>query len=398
MKLSPIEKLNFKGHEAGKIKTLYMQNPNLRPQVNIYNQMKTIGEKEGFDVFIHDNQRIEKNKLSETSKVYNPWGIWAQDNKILLKKDENTISLAPEFYSKQELVEVADFCDQTGIKGYFSELMFEGGNVYLGKKDNGENYFITSTMNMYLAGKYLYFKEKTNGGADYESAMKFFNEGKYYDPDGKLIADEEEYDKNWENWTKKAIEVASEDFDVKRENMVFLPEADFHIDMVIRPLEYPYVLVNDDKEVDKLIENLEKRFKFNALERNELRKFKKNLQEHRKKYNSSDDICKKLEANGFVPIKIAGSFGRNPVNFINAIVHKKDDELVYITNSTKYGSKIYEAMQEHFEKDLIEKYPKIKRVYYVDGEKYSKKKKNNMMYYLGSGNGGIHCLCAEEME
>lgn len=397
MKISPVKNLDFKGHEAGKIKTLYMQNPNLGTQVNIYNQIKTIGEQEGFDVFIHDNQRIEKEKLSEKSKLYNPWGIWAQDNKVLLKKDDKTISLAPEFYSKQELVEVADFCDQTEIKGYFSELMFEGGNVYLGKKDNGENYFITSTMNMYLAGKYLYFKDRTNDEASYEAALKFFNDGKHYDKEGNLVADEEEYDRNWEVWAKKAIEIVSEDFDVKRENMVFLPEADFHIDMVIRPLEYPYVLINDDNEVDKLVEKLEKQFKYNPLERNELRKFKKNLQRHRAKYNPSDDICKKLEANGFVPIKIAGAFGRNPVNFINAIVHKNGEELAYITNSTKHGSKIYQAMQEYFEKDLMEKYPKIKRVHYVDGGKCAKGKKNNIMYYLGNGNGGIHCLCAEEM-
>ena len=257
---------------------------------------------------------------------------------------------------------------------------------------------MTSTMNMYLAGKYLYFKDKTNNEASYEAVMKFFNDGKYYDDKGNLIADEEEFDRDWETWTKKAIDIIAEDFDVKKENMVFLPEADFHIDMVIRPLEYPYVLVNDDKEVDVLIQKLEKQFKFNLLERNELRKFKNNLEKHRKKYDSSDVICKKLEAKGFVPIKIAGAFGRNPVNFINAIIQKNGEELVYITNSTKYGAKIYEAMQENFEKELMEKYPKIKRVHYIDGGECAKGKKNNIMYYLGNGNGGIHCLCAEEME
>ena len=132
-------------------------------------------------------------------------------------------------------------------------------------------------------------------------------------------------------------------------------------------------------------------------ERNELKRIKGILQNQRKDYCLSDDICAKLEANGFVPIKIAGAFGRNPVNFINAIVHKNGEDLVYITNSTKHGAKIYAAMQENFEKDLLEKYPRIKRVHYVDGDKCDKKQ-NSIMYYLGCGNGGIHCLCAEEMD
>lgn len=397
MKITPIKNLSFKGHDAGKIKALYMQNPNFPTQVKIYNQMREIGEQEGFDVFMHDNQSIKNEKLTGTSKKHNPWGIWAQDNKLLIKKDGKTIALAPEFYSKDELLEVADFCEQTKLNGYFSELMFEGGNFYLGKKNNGENYLITSTINMYLAGKYLYFKDKLGGKAEYSELEEFFKKGKFYNKDGELIADEEEYENNWETWVKKAIEIASSDFDVKRENMVFLPEADFHVDMVIRPLEYPYVLVNDDKEVDKLIEKLEKQFKFDLSERAELKRFKGILAKHREDYSKSDEILKKLETAGFVPIKIAGAYGRNPVNFINAIVHKNGDDLVYITNSAKHSSKIYQAMQEHFEKDLMEKYPKIKRVHYIDGGKYEKKS-NSIMYYLGNGNGGIHCLCAEEMK
>ena len=397
MKISPIKNFNFKGHGVGEIKALYMQNPNHQPQINIYNQMREIAEKEGFDVFIHDRQDIKNEKLADITKTSNPWGIWAQDNKLLIKKKGETIAVAPEFYNKEELLEVADFCEQTNIKGFFSDLLFEGGNIYLGKRDNGENYFITSAFNMYLSGKYLYFKDKLGGEPEYSALEEFFKKGKFYSENNELIADEEEYEKNWEFWARKAIEIASGDFDVKKENMVFLPEADFHIDMAIRPLEYPYVLVNDDKEVDKLLEKLEKQFMFNPLEKAELKKFKGILAKHRENYSSSSEICKKLEIAGFKPIKIAGAFGRNPVNFINAIVHKNGEDLVYITNSTKHGSKIYQAMQENFEKDLIEKYPKIKRIHYVDGGLYEKKK-NNIMYYLGNGNGGIHCLCAEEMK
>ncbi len=397
MRISPIKNLTFKGHQAGKIKSLYMQNSNFQSQVGVYNQMREIGKQEGFDVFIHDTRKIEKEKLDGISKTYNPWGVWSQDNKLLIKQNGKTIAVSPEFYDKKELVEASDFCDKTKIKGYLSEFMFEGGNIYLGKKDNNENYLITSTKNAYLAGEYLYLKEKLGSKPDYVLSREFFRDGVCHDKKGNLIATEEEFDKEWEFWVKKAIEIAMEDFDIKRENMIFIPEADFHVDMTIRPLEYPYVLVNDDSEVDKLIEKLEKQFTSGTEEAKELERFKGTLARHRKDYSSSDEICEKLEMHGFQPIKIAGAYGRNPVNFINAIVHKNDDGLVYITNSTKHGSKLYQAMQEHFEKDLMEKCPQIKRVHYVDGGEFEKNK-NNIMYYLGNGNGGIHCLCTEEME
>ncbi len=397
MKISPNKKLIFKGYSAGKIKTLYMQNTNFPSQINIYNKMKEIGEKEGFDVFIHSQGEIKKEEIKSPDKNKVPWSLWSQDNKIFIKKDNRQILLTPEFYNPPETLAVKDFCNASKIKGFVSEIIFEGGNMYFGKKDNGENYLMTSMPTLYLSGKYLYLKEKTKKDLTYKEAESFFVNGKFKNENGETIATNNEYEKDYMPYIEKAVKIISQDFDIKKENLIILPETNFHIDMAIRPLEYPYVLVNDDKEVDKLIKKLEKKFKFDFGARKDLKALKRNVKKHRTRYCSTEKVCQKLEEKGFVPIKIAGAFGRSPVNFINAIVQKTNNGLTYITNSTKPSTKLYEAMQDIFEQNLRENCPNISKVYFIDGG-IKEKNRNNIMYYLENGNGGIHCLCCEEME
>ncbi len=397
MKLSPIQNFSFKGYGAGKIKALYLQNTNHLSQINIYNKLREIGEREDFDVFIHSKGEIKKENINSPDKKRIPWSLWSQDNKILFKKDDEQILITPEFYNPPEILAAKDFCNATNLKGYASEIIFEGGNMYFGKKDNGENYLMTSITTLYLSGKYQFLKEKTQKKLSYEEILGFFKGGKLKDENGKTILTDKEYDKNYMPYVQKAIDILSKDFDIKKENIITFPEVDFHVDMAIRPLEYPYVLINDDKEVDKLIKKLEKKFRFDFSAKKDIKALKDKVKKHRAQYSPTDKISKKLEEKGFVPIKIAGAFGRSPVNFVNAIVQKTPDGLAYITNSTKPSTKVYEAMQDIFEQDLKEKCPNISNVYFINGGMRSENR-NNIMYYLENGNGGIHCLCCEEME
>ena len=118
---------------------------------------------------------------------------------------------------------------------------------------------------------------------------------------------------------------------------------------------------------------------------------------HKQKYFDSKDVCESLEKFGFIPIKITGGFGRGPVNFMNAIVQENEDGLVYITNSTKPSTPLYEAMQDEFEKGLLAKCPQIKKVYFVSGGAIEPTQ-NFMMKFLKDYKGGIHCMCCEEMD
>ena len=63
MKISNLSYMNFKGHAAGKIKALYMQNPANSTQVNVYNEMLHIAHKEGFDVFMNNGVELIDEKI-----------------------------------------------------------------------------------------------------------------------------------------------------------------------------------------------------------------------------------------------------------------------------------------------------------------------------------------------
>lgn len=397
MKISSIKSPSFKGHGAGKIKSLYMQNLAYPSQVNIYNQMRAIGRKEGFDVFMHQGNELINEDIKEEDKRGYPWNFWAQDNKILISHNDETTLICPELYSENESIEAINLAYNAKMEGGFSELTFDGGNVFLGKKDDGENYFMTSMATLYMSAGYQWLKTKNISDLTFKTVKEFFDNGELRNTHNQVIASEEELDKEISKWVDVVEQIISEDFNVKKENMIFLPSAEFHLDFAIRPLDYPYVLVNDDEELAKVVTRLETEFKNDELAQKQIQKIKTKIIERQSQYSSTDELCQELEKKGFVPIKIAGAYGRGPINFINAIVHKQGNDLVYITNSTKASSKLYERLQDIFEEDLKNKCPQIKRIYFVDGGK-ADNNQNTIMEYLFKYNGGIHCLCCEEMD
>ena len=92
--------------------------------------------------------------------------------------------------------------------------------------------------------------------------------------------------------------------------------------MVIRPLNYPYVLVNDEKMSEENLKKLEKEFKFDLKAKLFAKNIRKKMKEQSKDYASCDTLCQKLEKKGFIPIRIGGGYGLHTINFINSIVHQ----------------------------------------------------------------------------
>lgn len=396
MKISPIKNTYFKGHDARRIKALYMTNPGSQRQLNIYNQLLKIGQQESFDVFMHTGKELKNETLTAPEQEYNFWGVWSQDNKIIRFEEGEPILITCKHQPKDEFLEAQIFTQNRQIKGYETELIFDGGDIFLGKKDNEDNYLITSTKTLYLNAIFQYLKNKNPNLANRKAFIDLINFKEYKDSQGEIIATLDECSKESEKWEELAKSVFCEVMNVKEENLIFIPENEFHLDLTIRPLNYPYVLVNDDKEVDRVIKELEKKFGNNFNYRYLLKDLKDKIAQQRENYFPSAETIKVLENAGFKPIKIAGMYGRGPINFINAIVHKKDDDFVYITNATKNENDLFNAIQDEFEKDLLNKCPQIKRVYFISGENVGKDL-NDIMIYLKDYYGGIHCLCAEEM-
>ena len=342
---------NFKGHDAGKIKCLYMQDRDN----SVSSDMKKIAKQDGFEL------KFEPIKSFDDLNIFG--GVkWLQDVKAFIERNDKKFLLVDRF-SCPEAEKSKDFYKNVKIES--GQNFLTGGNYFIGKKQNGEKWLLIG---------------KTNNIFDFAN---------------------------------KSNDEISKIYDVKKENIHYITSPRYHLDMTIRPIGYPYVLVNDLKKVEENIkkikpqseaEKIPKMFSNNAKREQEILKTKIQIRE--------------LEKAGFVPIPIAGIYGsyqydEESLNFMNAIVNKHDDNSIsYITNSTECDNETLSKLQNMFEKDLqsalknaqmqrkkknipLSKLPKppiLKDTFFVGGKKDDAE--NEMMYE----DFGIHCLCLEEME
>ncbi len=381
----------FKGYDAVPVKSLYMQNLSGNFAVDFFEELKQIGQKEDFDVFIQDSEKIQNNSqnLKNDKFINRPW---AQDNKIL-RKNEGKIytlfsTLIPQEYEKQ----VKQFADFTNSILKKTDTLLEGGNIFIGKKDNGEDWLLLGKDSVSETSINDFLADCDVENIDCDRFNEFLNSGiinRKQDGTGNIISIDD-WIMNKKQYDLKAINKISKDFGVKEKNIYTIPQGNFHNDMFIRPVGYPYVLVNDNASV---LENISE-LPYGAAKLRQ--KTKDNETLRLEQYASTEKIVKSLKKYGFTPIKIAGIYGKGEVNYLNAIVHKHNDgTLTYITNSAACKKDGYSQLDNLFEKQLREKLPNIKNVYFIKGD-YENIAGNAMMYSLHYLNGGIHCYTCEE--
>lgn len=387
---SPIK---FKGYDATPIKNLYMQGVPYENTYGIFNELKKIGKKENFDVFIHSEAKMFDSLKDVGMDEYED-DIWAQDNKILRPEAGGTKVLSPKLRVMESVLPI-QFANLTHNKLDVTETVFEGGNLFIGKKDNGEEYILTGSKNLMVSSMMAFLNAKCVKEINRELLQEFSHYGKITteeNGDGDWV-----YIKEWEDnqeiYNKIAIDTMAEEFGVKKENIFIIHQPNFHIDMNIRPIGYPYVLVNDP---NLAIENLE-----HVPLGKGIAEITENREEYRKKeYCEVETTIKELESYGFKPIRIGGVYASGEVNFLNAVVNKHEDGTIsYITNSSNCNKAGYSKLEKIFEKELKSKVPNLKKVYFVRGEKVGDKKLNignAMMESLLRANGGVHCMTLEE--
>ena len=264
---------------------------------------------------------------------------WPQDRKCFLEKNGRPFLIADEEVSRK-------FMRQMHRKGVMGKRIYgflEGGDTFIGKYPNGEHWLIT--------GK---------------------NVGEIPLEHRKII---------------------SSIYNIDEKNIFEIPKQNFHIDMCVRPIGYPYVLVNDFDLVDKNMEKIIKPFEESQSFMQDYNQYKEYLKYN---YSSTDEICSSLIEAGFIPIRIAGVYG-DEVNFMNGIVNKHSDGTIsYITNSSDTGcNNFYKKMQEIFEQELRAKVPNISKIYFIKG-KTAGSGINYIMSILRYKFGGIHCMSLEE--
>jgi len=264
---------------------------------------------------------------------------WAQDNKCIVQNDGKPF-LTGDGKMSSDAINIME--GKYDIECGWNYAFLTGGNTFIGKYPNGEKWLIT--------GQPIYENRRNDIAKCYGVLPK---------------------------------------------NIHKIPKPDFHIDLGIRPIGYPDVLVNDYNIAEKNLEKLNDGSKeFEDL----MSSFKAYKEGAERTYASPDEICDELKKLGFNPIRVGGVY-YNGINFMNAIVNKhKDGTLGYITNSSECNNHIYTKLQKVFEEEIREKVPKIKNFYFVKGDSGSSMRYENsyMLNSLKHYHGGIHCMTLEE--
>lgn len=376
MKINTQSNITHKGYDIIPLKGLYMQGLHRRGELSLFREMKKIAQKEGLDIF-HNASPVAKGSNVETKSFC--WGIhdtaakpiskWGQDYKaFVLNRKGKTIlcNLKESPYDSDVLNQFYDYrIDER-------KYMPRGGNYYLGYKPNGDKWLLINEISIY-------------------SKDCFENHGNLPTKEHLL-----------------------ELFDVKPENLFILLDPNNDLDEIIRPVGYPYILVNDYKLALKNLEKMKAKFP----DCDEIYQYIKNfltekikITETTNKEISTDQICDTLTEQGFKPIRIAGRYG-DGINYMNSLAFFNNKNGVsFITNSTKGSYPELEYLEKIFEQDLRERVKNVTEVHFVSGGIRTNKEKNApspypeydnrlkdrnvIMDILANDLGGIHCMTAE---
>lgn len=363
-------KIAFKGYDARSLSAVVMTVNDEPDSFEIIKQMSEIGEKEGFRVYFTNQTNKLYANLDSIKKFFkictSGFSKWAQDMAVL----------TPENKVLQDSLRIdSDFARRvaTLTKGKYTdcENYIEGGNLFFVKNNGKEELFV---------------------GAN------------------ELL--------------KNSVDSLKQKYGVSK--VIPLPQADFHLDLFIRPLNNKKVLVADDrltiKAIRKAIENIGKYKISQKCTKEEIKElddvksglklllkdFEKDVKKG--KNPKAYEIASVLKNNGYTPIFVPGRVyysipaARKDdlvhyLNYMNAVVHQKNDgSLVFITNKSNlnkyYGltPEISEKIGFDFEKmftDALKPYVKKENIYFIEG------RSGKIAELLENEGGGIHCMCNE---
>ena len=341
-----------------------MQGMRNRGEINIFREIRSVMQKEGLDIFINNtNKGMSDRYVTDEKLIDRALSIWGQDRKafVVNKHGKQLLCNSKEAVMPQEaLGELSDF------KINAATYMPRGGDYYIGYKKDGEKWLLCNGYSIYDRKAFARFKDNPT------------------------------YD------------ILTEIFDVKPENIHKINIFGEDLDEVVRPIGYPYILVNDYYKsllnLDEMLKAYPKNFYLYSQLQTHLIKQLKNAPK------SAEEICKELESCGFKPIPIGGRY-HDDINFINAIAFKnKKDKITYISNSTNKTDLELKFLEQLFDRDLRRSVPQVSDTYYISGgaRNFDEMKKGALSLYergvfnrnvimdiLANRYGGIHCMAAE---
>ncbi len=366
---------NFKGYDARALQGVVMRNAKGFNASKIAYEMREIGAKHGFDVVL-DSKLAGKKPYTDIS---------------ILKKIQNFFT---EEYSEY-------------MHPWIQDIMYFTKGKMLIRQDEETNHKAFCQV-FGIAREKIPYRKFISGGNLF--LLQDGNKEKI------LVGKSEKY--------KKAAALFP-DKEITR-----LPQADFHIDLFVRPLKDNVVIAADDDMTLAILKNAERKLWQLILQDGEenlnktyenLCKIIKNMQTARKSGNFADtsDVILTLENNNYKVVRVPGRIyhdgvsRHNPMgtyihklNFINAVAATdKNGEIVYISNKTNLQDelgltpKLAKELGLDFEdkfKESVKNYIKPDNVYFIEGGSGKDPKIcDNIAQILEETHGGIHCLCAE---
>lgn len=445
----------FGGHFARPLKGLYFQ-PGREPGVlSVIQEVQAIGKEEGIVVAAHTDDYLDIHlkdiPLGERRRYPNPVildsnrSLWAQDCNFI--KDGEVLGASSQGmnfigqwrcsqgspYELKALGQAKKLAKVLNRPYRQLKSYLEWGDVFLGQRTNGQSLLLIGEDSVDMNAKRLLKTELSKVRASVAYALDCFA--------GMLGSKTvEETRQKWiAEYRKQALADIAEDLNLTPKEIVVLPQPDFHLDMAIRPLQYPYVLVHDPAITEQWVTDFSESeagfasFQstpepvYNLLNQEDYDDrhperyhpvlypmtlvkelwssvFSASILQERGRYASTDQMCEALRKAGLTPIRVGGVFPEDtmrdpklddpspwlPANFLNATVHQRaNGDLVYITNDSGVPE-----MNAWFEADLRQKAPWVKRVEFV-----GKAPQPNTVSWLSTFLklcGGIHCLSVED--
>lgn len=360
MNIQPVTTQNtFKGYDARRFKGFLM----CTNSYGIAEEMRQIGEKEGFKIFGVKEDGFFKWKCFEGLPSKKRGNVWAQD--LWSIAAGRLLAQIPDFLtlSIKKFFNLDGNFTQNVLRQCQKNAHIEGGNIFLIKGDEKE----------VLIG---------------ENELKDFKisdiEGMYYTP-----------------------------------KITVVPQMDFHLDLFMRPLDKKRILLTDDNLTLRVLQNIYSKLSKNpnkyidAMDKVAamIKEFKTALRFNT--YAGTDDVAKVLKTNRYSVVRVPGRvftlgektsedgnlLPQHYCNYMNAdVLRNQDGQLVYITNKSKIDDMLGltpEIIQEtgcSFEKifiDCISQYIDKEHIYFVSG------KNDFISNLLYNYQGGIHCLNTE---
>jgi hypothetical protein len=236
-------------------------------------------------------------------------------------------SLQGAVTQRREHLSAEALAEATGKKITTTRTYNEGGNMLVGTKPNGEPYAIVGRDGVLMSVFHLEERYRANPGEVPEFApaniaakrqSMTFDEGKVNRIATRLEAAGEiprntrpetrlEMAKDFMAKMDITQDIFADDVGVAKENLIFVPQPEFHIDMHMRPLAPGQLLLNDFDACKKLLEKALAKAAPNSWEAMEIHSMLDH-NEHSKKAMGPviDFIAKRCEDAGLEVIRTAG--------------------------------------------------------------------------------------------